>query len=156
MTDVEVAVPSGTVYLIPTLSVSMAAGALAAMEGTPATEASMQATLVAVFMQPAPRGAISRWTLVDDHLEPEPLTDEAIARRLSWGEGGMEVAEKCNELYAGDLFAPLVARQQRSSPVTPKDHLISANPTSGSKHRKPSKRSSQNGTAGMSSVVPVP
>jgi hypothetical protein len=154
--NVEVRVPDGIVYLIPSLSVSMAAGALAAMEGTPATEGSMQATLVSVFMQPAPRGAIAGWTLVTPELEPEELTDDAIARRLTWGRGGLEVAEKCNELYAGDLFRPLVARQQKSSRATPKDHLTSVTPRSGSQPRKPSKRSSPNGTAGMQSVVPAP
>ena len=154
--NVEVTVPSGIVYLIPSLSVPMASGVLAALEGTPATEGSMQATMMSVFLQPAPRGAIAGWTLVDEHLEPEELTDEAIARRLSWNDGGLEVAEKCNELYAGDLLRPLVARQQKSSPAMPRDHLMSVTPTSGSKHRKQSKRSSPNGTAGMQSVVPAP
>ena len=163
--NVEVTVPSGTVYLIPTLSVPMAAGALAAMEGTPATEGSMQATLIAVFLQPVPRGAVAGWTFREkpdplpsdwDGLPaPVPVTDDNIARLLPWGDGGMEVAEKCNELYAGDLFRPLLARQQKSSPPGPMDHLTPATPRRGSKHPKRSRPSSPNGTAGMQSVVPA-
>lgn len=164
--NVEVTVPKGTVYLIPTVSVPMAMGALAAMEGTPATEASMQAMLVSVFLQPTPQGAIAGWTFRekpdpvpadwDGLLEAVPVTHDNIARLLPWGEGGLEVAEMCNELYAGDLFRPLQARRQKSSPPGPKDHLMSATPSSGSKHRKRSKLSSPNGTAGMQSVVPAP
>jgi hypothetical protein len=163
--SVGVKVPGGTVYLIDSLSVPMAAGALAAMEGTPATEGSMQATLVAVFLQPVPRGAIEGWTFMEKPANPVadwnglpeavPVTDENIARLLPWGKGGLEVAEKCNELYAGDLFTPLVARHRKSLQDIPKDHLTSATPVSGSKHPKRSKRSSQNGTAGMHSVVPA-
>lgn len=155
MTTVEVTVPGGIVYLIPTLSNAMAAGILAAMEGTPATEASMQATLVAGFLQPVPRGAIAGWSFVED-FEPVPVTDDNIERLLPWGKGGLEVAEKCNELYAGDLFRPLVARQKKSSPPTPTDASTPVILARGSKHRKRSKPSSPNGTAGMSSVVPAP
>lgn len=164
--NVEVTVPKGTVYLIPTVSVPMAMGALAAMEGTPATEASMQAMLVSVFLQPTPQGAIAGWTFYEtpDPVPEDwnglpvavPVTHETIARLLPWTDGGLEVAEMCNELYAADLFRPLQARRQKSSPPGPMDHLMPATPSSGSKHRKRSKRSSQNGTAGMRSVVPAP
>jgi hypothetical protein len=125
----------------------------------------MQATLVAIFLQPVPRGAIAGWSFLEKPAnpgsdwnglpEPVPLTDENIARLLPWGKGGLEVAEKCNELYAGDLFAPLVARQAKLLQGTPRDHLTSVTPQSGSKRPKRSKRSSQNGTAGMHSVVPA-
>jgi hypothetical protein len=163
--SVSVKVPAGIVYLIDALSVPMAAGALAAMEGTPATEGSMQAMLVSVYLQPVPRGAIEGWTFQEkpsnpapdwDGLpEPVPVTDANIARLLSWGKGGMEVAERCNELYAGDLFAPLVERRAKSLQATPKDHLTSATPRSGSTRPKRSKPSSPNGTAGMHSVAPA-
>jgi len=153
---VEVTVSKGTVYLLPTISVPMAAGLLAALEGTPATEGSMQATLVAGYLQPVPQGAIAGWTFVDEHLEPVPVTHDSIARLLTWADGGLEIAEKCNELYAGDLFRPLALRRSKSSPPTPTEPSISATPASGSGHRKPSRSSSPNGTAGMASVVPAP
>jgi hypothetical protein len=152
---VEVTVPGGIVYLLPRLSVPMAAGLMAALEGTPATEGSMTAMLIAGYLQPYPRGAITGWTLVNDVLEPEELTDESIARRLSWGEGGMEVAERCNELYAADLFAPLVLRRQKSSPDMPTGPSTSVTPLPGGRHPKRSKRSSLNGSAGMVSVGPA-
>ncbi len=154
--NVEVEVPDGIVYLVPSLTVPMAAGLLASLEGTPATEGSIQASLVAGYLQPAPRGAIVSWTLVDEKMQPEPLTDESIARRLPWGSGGMEVAEKCNDLYAGDLFRPLALRRSKSSPPGQTGPSISATPKSGSRRPKPSQRSSPNGEAGMTSVVPVP
>lgn len=159
---IEVEVPKGTVYLIPTVSVPMAAGLLAALEGTPATEGSMQASLVAGYLQPVPRGAIAGWTGdafsekgPDGLTAVVPVTDDNIARLLAWGSGGMEVAEKCNELYAGDLFRPLQLRRSKSLPPTPTEPSMSPTPEPGSEPRKPSKRSSPNGTAGMASVVPV-
>lgn len=153
---IEVEVPRGTVYLIPTLSVPMAAGLLAALEGTPATEGSMQATLVAGYLQPVPQGAIAGWTFVDDELQPVPVTLENIERLLTWGDGGLEVAERCNTLYSGDLFRPLAARRSKSLPPSQTGASTSPTPEPGSKRPKHSKPSSPNGTAGMASVVPVP
>ena len=160
MTDpIEVAVPGGTVYLIPTLSNPMAMGMLAAMEGTPADVPSMTATFVAVAMQPAPRGAITGWTFHEDGdkglPEPVPVTDANIARLLTWTQGGKEVAEKCSELYTADLFAPFGVARPKSSRRGPTDHLTSAKPRSGSPRPKQSKPSSPNGSAGMSSVAPA-
>ena len=159
---VAVAVPRGTVYLAPTLTVPMASGAIAALNETPANEGAMQATLVSVCMQPAPRGAILSWdgprfTRKGENglNETEPLTDEAIIRLLPWGEGGMEVSERFAGLYAEDLFRPLARRHQPSSPPGPIDSSMSPNPEPGSARPKPSRRSSQNGTAGMRSVVPA-
>jgi hypothetical protein len=154
--NVEVTVPDGIVYLIPTISVPMAAGAMAAIGDTVALTGPMSAALMTVFLQPAPTGAIAGWTLVDDNLEAEKLTSENIARRLTWTNGGLEVANKCSELYTADLFAPFAPASSTSSPPTPMDHLISAKQGSGSKRRKHSKPSSLNGTAGMQSVVPAP
>ncbi len=157
---VEVTVPGGTVYLIPTLSNPMAMGMLAAMEGTPADVPSMTATFVAVAFQPTPRGAISGWTFHEDSdkgiPEPIPVTDENIARLLTWTQGGKEVAEKCSELYTADLFAPFaVATQRKPSRPTPMDHLTSQTRKSGSPRQRQSKPSSPNGSAGMSSVAPA-
>ena len=162
---VEVAVPGGTVYLIPQLSNPMAMGMLAAMEGTPADVPSMTATFVAVAFQPTPRGAIAGWTFTEtpdpipplwDGLPvPVELTDANIERLLTWTKGGKEVAEKCSELYTADLFAPFTATPPRSSRRGPMDHLTSATPRSGSHRPKQSKPSSPNGSAGMSSVAPA-
>lgn len=161
MENVAVEVPGGTVYLIPTLSVPMAAGLLAQLDGTPATEGSMQAMLVAGYLQPVPRGAIVGWTGAvfmepggDGLPEIAPVTDANIARLLPWGSGGIEVAEKCNELYAGDLFRPLQLRRSKSLPPSPTGPSMSPIQERGSEAPKPSKRSSPNGTAGMVSVVP--
>lgn len=157
--NVEVAVPGGAVYLIPILSNPMAMGMLAAMEGTPADVPSMTATFVAVAFQPVPRGAIAGWTFHEDGdkglPEPVPVTDENIARLLTWTQGGKEVAEKCSELYTADLFAPFGVARPKSSRRTPTDHLTSQTRKSGSPRPKQSKPSSPNGSAGMSSVAPA-
>lgn len=153
---VEVAVPDGTVYLLPSLSVPMAAGAMAAIGSTTAITGPMSAALMTVFLQPAPIGAIAGWTLTKPDLSPEDLTGEAIARRLTWTNGGLEVANRCSELYTADLFAPFAPASQKPLRRGPMDHLTPVTPRSGSKHPKQSKRSSPNGTAGMHSVVPAP
>jgi hypothetical protein len=155
--NVEVAVPRGTVYLIPVLSNPMAMGMLAAMEGTPADVPSMTATFVAVAFQPVPRGAIAGWSFMEGEPlpEPVPVTDENIARLLGWTQGGKEVAEKCSELYTADLFAPFTVGPKRSSRRTPTDHLTSQTRKSGSPRPRQSKPSSPNGSAGMSSVAPA-
>lgn len=159
---VAVTVPRGTVYLSPLLTVPMASGAIAALNETPANEGAMQATLVSVCMQPAPRGAILSWdgprfTRKGENglNELVPVTDEAILTLLPWGEGGMEVSERFAGLYAEDLFRPLARRRQQSSPPGAIDSSTSPNPKPGSVHPKPSRRSSPNGTAGMRSVVPA-
>ena len=157
--NVEVTVPGGTVYLIGQLSNPMAMGRLAAMVGTPADGPSMTATFVAVAFQPVPRGAIAGWSFHEDSDKGVPelveVTDANIARLLSWTKGGKEVAEKCSELYTADLFAPFGVARQKSSRRGPTDHLTSRTPRSGSPRPKPSKPSSPNGSAGMSSVAPA-
>ena len=151
----------GVVHLEPSLTVPMASGAMAALEGTPATAGSMQATLVSIYLQPRPRGGIVGWegkrfTETDGTgFHVLDVTDENIARLLPWGDGGMEVAEACNSLYAGDLFRPLAQRRAKSSPPGQTDDSTSPNPASGSTPPKHSKRSSPNGTAGMASVAPA-
>lgn len=152
---VAVTVPRGTVYLAPRLTVPMGAAAMAVLNGIDPTIGAMQAALTAVYLSPAPAGGILSWTLVDELLQPIPLTSEAIEQLLPWTEGGAEVAEMADTLYAGDLFRPLAQRRQTSSPRGRTGDSTSVKPASGSKPPKPSKPSSQNGTAGLASAAPA-
>jgi hypothetical protein len=157
----KVELHDGTVFLEPTVTVPMAMGALSALEGTPATAASMEAMLVSVYLQPVPAGAIVGWEgarfteTTSDGIHLIDVTADSIKRLIPWTDGGLEVAEKCNSLYAGDLFRPLALRRAKSSPPGPMDDSTSPSPETGSTPRKQSRRSSPNGTAGSMSVAPV-
>ena len=152
------------VLLAPKLTVPMGAAAMAVLNGVDPTIGAMQAALTAIYLSPVPAGGVVAWSFVregkDDKgtpiVVPEEVTPENIERLIGWTQGGSEVASKADELYAGDLFRPLAQRLAKSSPPTSTDESTSPNTATGSKHQKPSKQSSPNGTAGMRSVVPVP
>ena len=159
---VKVAVPRGTVYLAPRLTVPMGAAAMAVLNGVPPTIPAMQAALTSIYLSPAPAGGIVAWSFIDDKLEPEAITPDNIERLIPWAEGGADVAEKADELYAGDLFRPLAQRRSKASPPTPTAVSTSATPSetpesrpSGSRHPKSPRQSSPNGSAGMRSVAPA-
>lgn len=163
MTPVKVAVPGGAVYLAPKLTVPMGAAAMAVLNGIEPTIGPMQAALTAIYLSPAPSGGIVAWEGArftrkgENGLdELEPITSESIERLLPWVEGGAEVAEQADALYAGDLFRPLAQRLAKSSPPTPTSESTSPSSAGGSTHPKRSRSSSPNGTAGLTSVVPVP
>lgn len=100
-----------TVSIPDVLDVTLGAGATYAIHNGPTTLADMEGAISGAWLHLAPRA----WTFVDDKGEPLDLTVANIDARLTWAHGGMEVAEKANELYAGDLFAPLVLRRQKAS-----------------------------------------
>jgi hypothetical protein len=128
-----------TVSLHPVVDVAIGAAATAAMSGI-LTVSDMEGALASAFIHFGPRA----WTCVDDKGEPLPLTPTNIDARLTWANGGMEVAEKANELYAGDALGPLLRRRQKASPSGQTDDSTSptlppGSPTDSSE--KPSLRS---------------
>lgn len=91
------------------------------------------------------------WTFTDAEGNARPIFDSLgnrlvspndVLGELAWNRGGMEVAERANNLYFADVIAPLVARVPRSSPGTPKVPSTSANGRHGSRPPKPSGSSS--------------
>jgi hypothetical protein len=159
---VKVAVPKGTVYLAPKLTVPMGAAAMAVINSAPEGIGPMQAAITGSLFAPTPSGCIVAWdgsrfqSKTDGIVGTEEITPEAIERLLPWAEGGADIAEQIEKLYSGDLFRPLEERRKRLSADTPTELSTSPKTDGGSKPPKSSKRSSPNGTAGMQSVVPVP
>lgn len=100
-----------TVSLAPVMDVRIGSAAMAAMKESPASIPDVEGALSGAFLHFGPRA----WTFVDDEGDPLPLTMDNIDARLTWAQGGMEVAEKANELYAGDLFVPFVRRQPKKA-----------------------------------------
>lgn len=143
------------VMLAPELTVPMGAAAFAALDGTPPTVSAMTAALVAVYLAPAPRGAIVGWTMVDAEGKPEEITEATIARLLPWAAGGLDLAERATQLYAGELFRPLADGRRRSSLRTQTAPSTSVNPASGSERVTPLRRSSRGPTDGTRSEVPA-
>lgn len=111
-----------TVSLAGELDVPMAAAALAAIRAADDSVPDAEANIATVFLH---RG-IRAWTFTDAAREPLAVTIEHIDERLTWAAGGMEVAEKANELYAGVLFTPLVARMSKASQPGPTADSMSA------------------------------
>lgn len=113
--------------LAPVVDVRIGAAAAAAMRDFPTSISDMEGALAGAFLHFGVRG----WTFTDERKEPLPVTVENIDARLSWHHGGMEVVEKANELYAGDVFAPLVARMSKASLPGRTDDSTSPIPSSG-------------------------
>ena len=117
-----------TVSMPDVADVRIGAAVMAAVNNTPSSIPDMEGAISAALLHAAPR----EWTFVDDKGEPLPVTVENIDARLTWTKGGLEVAEKANELYAGDVFAPFVQRMQRASPSGPTESSTSPTPPPGS------------------------
>jgi hypothetical protein len=77
------------------------------------------------------RYGISGWTFTDEKHEPVPVTADAIDEWLPWDEGGFEVADRADDLYAATVIAPLVRRSGPSPSPTPEEPSTSATPPSG-------------------------
>lgn len=160
---VKVAVPKGTVYLAPKLTVPMGAAAMAVLNMAPDGVAQVQAAITGALFGPSPSGCIVAWDGArfqkkndEGIVVPEDITTENIERLLPWTEGGADIAEKIEELYTGDLFRPLEERRKKSLPPMQMEPSTSQTIPSGSERPKRSRSSSQNGTAGLVSVAPVP
>lgn len=143
------------VYLEPTLTLPMAAGAYTAISNSDGTLSGYESALVEAYI---PR-AILRWTFVERSMdgkgtEPVPITRENVERLLPWDQGGLELADAADSLYSARLMRPLVARLSMRSLPTSTDDSTSANQPSGGHSRKQSKRSLRNGSDGKPSAVP--
>ena len=144
---VTVELPDGNwVRLAPRLSLTMGAAVMAAIRGAESTESEVEAAIAAAFL----RQGIVEWSFTNGDGKPVPVNNATIAERLDWATAH-DVAEKCNELYAADLFRPLVSRMATSSPTGPSIASISAPTDSGLKRPTHWKPSSQRATGGKRS-----
>ena len=149
--------PDGdTVTLASRLSVPMGAAASAALNDALPTLGGMQAALTGVYLAPAPSGGITRWSFLDAEGKPEPISAETVERLIPWSNGGMEVAEEADRLYAPELMAPFLRRLAKLSAPGPTDTSTSASPPSGPSSPTPSVPSSPNARAGKRSAAPAP
>jgi hypothetical protein len=105
-------------------------------------EAAVQTALVRAYL-PA---VIRRWSFIEPDgtggLRPVPVTRANMDRLIPWPNGGLDLADKCDELYSGALLAPLVARMSKSSQPGPTDDSTSPSLPSGSALPEPSAPSS--------------
>ena len=143
-----------TVTMRPKLSTAMGVAGYAVLRTAQEQKLSLAVTQGALADVWLTLGIVD-WTFLDAKNEPEQITPESIERLIPWGNGGLEVANKGDELYAADLFHPLGKRPSTSSPAMPTETSTSASLPSGPSHPTPSKRSSPDGTAGKLSVVPA-
>ena len=145
------------VDLAPKLSATAGAAAWAAMRSAEATAADMEAAVSQAFL----RHNIVAWSFTGDaatdgRRDPLPVTNANITELLDWASAHA-VAEKCDELYAADLFAPLATRLATSSSDGQTDESTSAPTPSGETPQTPSTPSSPDATEdGMPSEVPAP
>ena len=144
------------VYLEPEATLPISIGAWKRMQLAEPNAAAQYVAIVNAYI-PA---AIRSWSFLEHDengtLRSVRITQEAAERLIPWDKGGYEVAETADNLYSGRVTAPLVARLQRSSPTGPTASSTSPNRPSGSAVPKRSRRSSQDGSAGKLSAVPVP
>ena len=142
-----------TVSMPELTDVRIGTAVMAAMRTSPATVADMESAISTVLLHVAPRA----WTLVDEKGEPLELTPENIDARLTWNAGGMEVAEKANDLYgAGSptgVFAPLVPRKSKGSSNGRTGGSTSRTRTSGSRTRSSAKPSLRTVSGGQPSAA---
>ena len=148
---VLVTLPDGNwVRLAPRLSLTAGAACVEAMRRAEATASEMEAAITASFL----RHGIVEWSFTDTDKEgkksPTPINNETINERLDWVTAH-DVAEKCDELYAADMFRPLLAMMAKSSPPGPKDESTSPPTNSGEQPPAPSKLSSRHGSGGKRS-----
>ena len=123
-----------TVSIPGVLDARLGAAGTYAIQFTPGIGADMEGAITDAWLHNAPRA----WTFIDAEGKPLPITIENIDARLTWANGGMEVAEKANELYAGDLFSPLARRKPKPSRRGRTGNSTSATPPSGSDPESPS------------------
>jgi len=102
--------PEGDIAeLRPYLDYPGGAEALAAIASLEGDMVRMAEVLGPVFIR---RGVVS-WNLLDDDGEPVPVTREAL-EGLRW-EDAYELADKADDLYGGQVLAPLVKRASTPS-----------------------------------------
>ena len=147
---------SDWVDLAPKLGVLAGAAAMAAFRAAEATESEVEAAVAASFL----RHGIVAWSFTG---EPDkngaratyPINNATIGELLDWSTAH-EVAERCNDLYAEDLFRPLAGRITGLLNGGPKEPSTSPTTDTGAPLPEPSLRFSPEPTAGKPSEVPVP
>lgn len=124
--------PDGDVAeLRPYLDYPGGAEALTAIQSVADDLSRFAEVLGPVFIR---RGVVA-WNLLDEDGDPVPVTNEALDA-LRW-EDAYELADKADDIYGGQVLAPLVRRMSK---------LSKAGPTNGST-RRPRK---------SSRIVPTP
>jgi hypothetical protein len=104
---------------------------------------------------------ITAWSFVDDEGKPIPVAynamdwAETVARLIPWWNGGYEVANAADNLYAERILRPLTSRSSTQSPGGQTAGSTSPTQPSGSTLGKPSKRSSRTSSDGPPSVAMV-
>lgn len=147
----HVSVPGGVVTLRAAVSIPLGIAALSVIKNN-GSQADIEAGLADVYL----RYGIERWTFVDAKGEPEPVTPANIERLLPYGNGGLEVAERADELYSNEVMRPLLERMRKPSDSGPTDASTPPTSDSGSTPPAPSGPSSPAATAGKRSAVLVP
>ncbi len=115
------------VWLKPKAGIDMGLAATVALRRSGNRPGDVQAALGMVFL----RYGISAWTFTDARKEPVPVTADTIDEWLPWDEGGFEVADAADNLYASTVIAPLVKTSEASPPASPEEPSMSATPQSG-------------------------
>lgn len=106
--------PDGDVAMLrPYLDYPGGAEALAAIAKSDGTEGGIAQFIGPVYIR---RGVVS-WNVLDDDGKPVPVTPEALDA-LRW-EDAYELADKADDLYGGQVLAPLVKRTSGLSSAGP-------------------------------------
>ena len=140
------------VDLEPSVTVPMGMAAVYTIFSHPeADEAELRGLLAPIFM----RFGIRDWSFRDGkaQIKVEP---DSVARLLPFADAGFEVANKCMDLYLGDILRPLQARRNRLSAPGPTDDSISPTPASGTKPHLLPLPSLLESTVGSPSEDPAP
>ena len=102
--------PDGDVaYLRPYLDYAGGAEALAAIRDVAGDTDKFDQVLGPIFI----RRGVADWNLLDENGDPIPVTAEAVDA-LRW-EDAYELADRADDLYGGQVLAPLVKRMPGSS-----------------------------------------
>jgi hypothetical protein len=96
------------VYLAPVLSAPAGMAVQGAIIEAAGDSIRLQEMLWRVYRD---HGIVS-WNLLDEN-GPVPLTPDNVDAALPYGKGGRLVAEKADDLYAQDVLAPFLERQER-------------------------------------------
>ncbi len=120
--------PEDTVWLAANVDVRIGRAAMTALRTVPQAFSDQMAVLGTAFLH----FGVREWSFVDDKGEPLPVTVENIDARLTWNQGGMEVGEKADELYAGDLMVPLDRARSKASSAGPTETSTSVTQPTGS------------------------
>jgi hypothetical protein len=76
------------------------------------------------------RYGVAAWNIRDEDGSV-PITTDAVAQRLGWGEGALKVTAKARELYWERVLSPLGLTRSTSAPATPDEPSTSPSPASG-------------------------